>query len=227
MKKKWDVKELFATNEKKKQLIIICIIGLSCLAIILGFAYSYFSDGDGSLFGSNASSTGTGMTGVEVADEDIITDHVSPDTLLEWTEEAQGTLEEYVADEDSADEEVSDEDANADEATDEESADEETDDTTEESDSSSNSSSNNNSSSSNSSNNSDNSSNSNNNSGSSSDSNTTPSTPSETLGKGEWLAKYYDGGVIRYYGDGSVYDMTRNVWWTKTQWYDFMEAITQ
>lgn len=176
-------------NFNRKQLIILAVIGLSCLAVILGFVYSYYTDGDGSLFGSNNSSAGTGMTGIEVADPtpESLTDYVSPDILQEWTDEAEDTLEEYV-EEDESDSEEADS-------------------------SNSGSSSSNNSNSNSSSNN--------------SSSNSTTTTPSETLGKGEWLAKYYDGGVLRYYGDGSVFDMTRNVWWTKTQWYDFMEAITQ
>lgn len=176
----------------QQQIIILGVIAMSCLAVILGFAYSYFKDGNGSLFGSNNSSTGTGMTGVEVADEieDSIIDYVSPETLEDWTAEAEESLDEYVADEDATAE--GDDSLDADETT---------------SDSSSNSNSNSDS-----------------NSGSTS---TTPTTPSDTLGKGEWLAKYYDGGVLRYYGDGSVYDMTRNIWWTKTQWNDFMASITQ
>lgn len=194
----------------KQQLIILGVIGLSCLAVILGFGYSYYKDGGGSLFGSNNSPTGTGMTGFEVADEveDSITDYVSPDILEEWTAEAEDTLDEYVPEEDEAEEDTSSNNTNTDSNSN----------SNNESNSDSNSNSNNESNSGSNSNSDDN---------SSSDNETKPSTPSETLGKGEWLAKYYDGGVLRYYADGSVYDMTRNIWWTKTQWNDFMASITQ
>lgn len=184
------------TSFNKGQIVALCVIGLSCLAVVSGFVYSYYNEGGGSLFGSSNTTDGSALTGsnFEVADEDI-TDYVDSDTLLEWTQEAEDTLEEYVADE----EEVPTEEETNSEST---------------GDTSSNSSSNNSNSS-------------NNNSSSNSDSSTETPAPSDTLGKGEWLAKYYDGGVMRYYGDGSVYDMTRNVWWTKTQWNDFMASITQ
>lgn len=164
------------TNTKSKKKIII---GILLFAVVLaGSAYVY---------------TYHTQDIIDDVQEDDITSDVPPDTLLDWTLEAEDELDIYT--DDSLEEEDSDMDGS--------------------------SSSNDNSSSNNSSNNGSSSNNSSNN-----DSSNNSDSSNETLGKGDYLIKHYDGGTLHFFADGSVFDMTRNIWWTKTQWKEFMTDIT-